>query len=64
MKHVDWWRLLPWEAISLAALVALALVVARPEERREFMTVALITWAVVFLALVGVGGWLSGAWTL
>lgn len=60
MENFNWWRLLPWEAISLAALVLLALVLAEPGQRRWWLTQALAVWGMLLFGFISTAffmGW-------
>lgn len=57
MLVIDAWRMLPYEAITLAVLVAIALVVARPGERRYFAGLAIAVWGVILLTVFGIAYW-------
>lgn len=60
MDDFNWWRLLPWQAISLLALVLLALVLAEPGRRREWLIEALAIWGVLLFGFISTAffmGW-------
>lgn len=57
MLVINAWRLLPWEALCLAVLVAIALVVAKPGERKYFLGLAIAVWGVILLTLFGIAYW-------
>lgn len=59
---INLWALLPWQLICIASLITIALIVARPGERRQFLIIALVTWAGILILILGFGhlfGWIG-----
>jgi hypothetical protein len=62
MSTVNLWHLLPWQAVSLSALMVISLVVAPPGQRRQHFNIAVAAWATVQILILGFGslfGWIG-----
>jgi hypothetical protein len=59
MLEINMWHALPAEAVTLAVLVVIALVTAKPGERSFFIGIAVMVWGTIILTVFGIA-WYSG----